>query len=434
MTERPLSRSRRLDKRARKVIPGGVNSNVRLESPPVTFSHGRGAWLWDVDGNDYVDYLLGQGAAFLGHGAREVVDAVQQASRGGLVYGSRHALEFEAAELLCSTVRWPEMVRFGSTGSEMVQAAIRVARAATSRPRFVRFEGHYHGWFDNVLVAPGTDATTPASAGQPADALAASILLPWNDLASVEHAFERYRDEIAAVLMEPMMLNAGAIVPRPQYLAGVRELCDRHDAILIFDEVITGFRLALGGAADRFGVFPDLAVYGKALGGGWPAAALAGRADIMSLFGTREVNHSGTFNGNVMAMAAVRASLLALRNDPPYARIERLGSRLADELRRLGGELSLPLNVQGLPVALHVSFGPGEEIVDARGLEACDSARYRRFAEALAEAGVWVAARGIWYLSAAHAERELDVTVERVAAALATLAVNATKARGSIAR
>jgi glutamate-1-semialdehyde 2,1-aminomutase len=415
----PRTRSLRLHERAVRRVPGGVNSSVRMDAPSIYFTRGQGAWLWDVDGNDYVDYLLGQGPAFLGHAPQAVLAAVERASREGMVFGSRHPLEVEAAELICDVLGWADMVRFGSTGTEMVQAALRLARAATGRRRFVRFEGHYHGWLDNLLMLIQDDRPVPASAGQVADHLADARVLPWNDLEAVTHVLEGEGEEIAAVLMEPMMLNAGSIAPRPGYLEGVRDLCRRRGALLVFDEVITGFRVGPGGAADRFGVAPDLAVYGKALASGWPVAALAGRADLMELLGGR-VNHSGTFNSNVMAMAATVATLRQLKEEPPYERISHLGERLMNGLHDLASGRA-PLRIQGLPMAFHASFGDEAEVWDYRALADLDSDGYRNLVSCLIEEGVWVAGRGIWYLSAAHGEREVEVTLERADAALARL-------------
>ncbi|HSI92482.1 MAG TPA: aspartate aminotransferase family protein [Jiangellaceae bacterium] len=413
---RSRNRSVELFERARRTIPGGVHSNIRLDGPPMFFTRGEGAWLWDADGNDYVDYLLGQGPAFLGHAPAAVTAAVERACRNGMVFGAQHPLEIEASELICDLVGWAELVRFGTSGTEVVQAALRAARAATGRRLFVRFEGHYHGWLDNVLVSVTEDGARPASAGQPGTALEESITLPWNDLGALAAAFDDHGSDIAAVLMEPMMVNAGAIEPLPGYLEGVRKLCDRHQAVLIFDEVITGFRLGPGGASERFGVAPDLAVYGKALAGSWPVGALVGRRELMQPFGTGEVNHSGTFNANVMAMAAVTATLTRLRDHPPYAEISRVGGRLMKELGELG------LRVQGLPMAFHVTFAEEDvEVTDYRSLLRCDSDRYRRLARRLVDEGVWVAARGVWYVSAAHGDREVEVTVERASAAMERL-------------
>ena len=417
---RRLERSAELFSRARRRVPGGVNSNIRLDGPPIFFERGEGAWLWDVDGNGYVDYMLGQGPAFLGHAPRRILDAVERACRNGMVYGAQHALEVEAAERMCAMLGWAEMVRFGSSGTEMIQAALRLARAVTGRRRFVRFEGHYHGWLDNVLISVEDGVPGPASAGQPPEALADSIILRWNDLEAVRAALEK--GPIAAVLMEPMMINAGAIEPRPGYLAGVRELCDRHGALLIFDEVITGFRLGPGGAAERFGVVPDLATYGKALASGWPMGALTGKAEFMERFGTGEVNHSGTFNANVMGMAAVAETLRLLADQSPYGEVERVGQRLMNGLDEVSREVvGEPLRLQGLPMAFHASFGKDIDVREFRDLQRLDLDRYRKLVERLVEAGVWVAARGVWYVSAAHGDRELEVTLERVEAALRAL-------------
>jgi glutamate-1-semialdehyde 2,1-aminomutase len=413
---RDRNRSVELFERARHCIPGGVHSNVRLDAPPMYFTRGEGAWLWDVDGNDYVDYLLGQGPAFLGHAPPVVTAAVEQACRSGMVFGAQHPLEIEASELICGLVGWAEMVRFGTSGTEVVQAALRAARAATGRTLFIRFEGHYHGWLDNVLVSVAKNGARPASAGQPPEVLRESITVPWNDIGALEEVFDHRAGDIAAVLMEPMMINAGAIEPRPGYLEGVRKLCDDHGAVLIFDEVITGFRLGLGGATGRFGVTPDLATYGKALAGSWPVGALAGRRELMEPFGSGTVNHSGTFNANVMAMAAVTATLKQLRDEPPYEQIERIGGRLMKELGELG------LRIQGTPMAFHATFADDDiEVTDYRSLQQCDTDRYRRLARRLVDEGVWVATRGVWYVSAAHGDKEVEITVERASRAMERL-------------
>jgi glutamate-1-semialdehyde 2,1-aminomutase len=417
---RPRQRSDELHGRAVRRVPGGVNSNVRLTAPSVYFARAEGAWLWDVDGNDYVDYLLGQGPHFLGHAHPRVNAAIAAACGRGMLYGAQHPLEVDAAERLCATLRWPEMVRLGVSGTEMVQAALRLVRAATGRQRFVRFEGHYHGWLDNVLLATADGVSGPASAGQVAGHLDDGLVLPWNDAGALAALFSDRGEEIAAVIMEPMMLNAGAIPPRPGYLERVRSLCDEHGVVLIFDEVICGFRLALGGATEAFGVTPDLAIYGKAMAGGWPVAALAGRAELMERFGTGEVTHAGTFNGSVMAAAAVVATLEALTEDPPYERIEEHGRALMAGLRGLADVHGLPLRIQGRSVAFHASFGTEERVWDLRGLQERDAARYARLAHSLARHGVWVAGRGVWYVSAAHGEAELTAVLDRADAALIT--------------
>ena len=416
MTSGRADRSGQLDTRAKRVLPGGVNSNVRLLAPPVFFDHGRGCRLVDVDGNEYIDYLLGQGPNFLGHAPADILNAVDEASRRGMLYGAQHPLEVEAAELMLDILEWPEQIRFGVSGSESVQAALRLARAVTGRTRFIRFEGHYHGWFDNVLVKMEDGRAVAASEGQVAHHVDDSITLPWNDISAVLETLAAH-DDIAAVIMEPVMLNAGSIEPAPGYLEGMREACDSHGLVLIFDEVISGFRVAAGGAAQRYGVIPDLATYGKAMAGGWPVSALAGRAEMMERFGTGAVNHSGTFNASVMACAATAATLRHLINDPPYETIASRGERLMAGLRQLASDHGLDLNVQGVPMAFHAGFGDGP-VTDYRSLGRLDAARYNQFTLALIDHGVWAASRGIWYLSAAHEESDIDETLERVDGAM----------------
>lgn len=417
-------RSAALRERALRRTPGGVHSNVRLGGPQVFIERAKGAWLYDVDGGDYVDYLLGQGPNFLGHAPDDIVAAVERATRDGMVYAGQHPLEVAAAEAVCDALGWPERIRFGVTGTEQVQAAMRLARAATGRSKIIRFEGHYHGWLDNILVGPGERGWGPATAGQSAAHLADVIVLPWNDVDAVRRTMAERGTEIAGIITEAMMINSGSILPRPGFLEALRELCTAHGAVLIFDEVISGFRVALGGAVERFGVTPDLATYGKAMAGGWPVAALAGRADLMDRFGTGEVNHSGTFNSSTMAMAATLATVTRLRERPPYERISAYGDALRGHLTDLAARHGLPLRVQGLPMAFHVSFAadgaPDGDVADHRGLTRLDLARYERFAAHLVEHGVWVAGRGIWYVSAAHGDAELAATVERLERAFAT--------------
>lgn len=415
-----LQNSVELYGRACELTPGGVHSNVRLTAPPIFFERGAGAWLWDVDGRDYVDYLLGQGPSFLGHAPPRVNEAVATAAHRGSVFGAQHVLENAAGELFLDTVGWAERVRFGVTGTESDQAALRLARAATGRQKFVRFAGTYHGWLDNVLVKTVDGVSGPGSRGQLAHYLADSYVLPFNDAAALEATLAENKD-IAAVMVEPVMFNNGAIPPAAGFLEKVRTLCSRHGVVLIFDEVVTGFRVALGGAAERFGVTPDLAVYGKAMAGGWPVSAVAGSAELMELF-NGDVVHAGTFNGSVAACAAVVATLDILREDPPYTRLEEYGGTLMDTIVQVGRDHGLPLRVQGLPMAFHVSFGEPEMVRDYAGLAAVDLERYARFAHTLAGHGIWAAARGIWYVSAAHGDTEMAATQERLDSAAADAA------------
>lgn len=411
------SRSEDLRLAAARDVPGSVNSNVRLSAPLIFFDRGAGARLWDVDGNEYIDHVLGQGPNFLGHAPERVNNAVFEATKRGILFAGQHPEELDAATAVLDALGWAEMIRFGMTGTECVQAALRAARAATGRTRFVRFEGHYHGWLDNVLVTVDDDGAALASAGQVASHLDDSVMLPWNDLEALENLLRSSPAEFAAVIMEPIMVNSGSILPQPGYLEGVRELCTKYGVILIFDEVITGFRVARGGAAELFGVTPDLATYGKAMAGGWPVAAIAGRRDLMEPFGTGKVNHSGTFNGSVLATSAVIATLPEL-SDEVYASIEAYGTELAELIRRFGRDYSLPLRVQGPPAALHVSFGADTPVIDYRHMQTLDLKRYADLSRVLARHGIWAAARGTWYVSSAHGRDEMNDTVSRLESAL----------------
>ncbi|WP_236789879.1 aspartate aminotransferase family protein [Amycolatopsis sp. GM8] len=412
---RLLTQSDELRKRALKRTPGGVHSNVRLSGSQDFIKRARGAWLYSVDGQDYVDYLLGQGPNFLGHAPKHIIDAVFSACREGVIFGGQHELEVRAAELVCDATGWADMIRFSVTGTEAVQAALRLARAATGRTKIIRFEGHYHGWLDNVLIGQRDGNWGPASTGQLARHLEDSVILPWNDADQLADALDQH--EVAAVIMEPIMINAGVIEPLPGYLEAVRELTTRHGCVLIFDEVISGFRLGLGGGAGRYGVTPDLATYGKAIAGGFPVAALVGRADLMNRFGTGEVNHAGTFNGSVMATAAVTATLTSLVDDPPYDRIVTHGNALMTGLREISADHDVPLRVSGLPQAFHVSFGDAD-VIDYRSLQQLDLALYEKLAAVLVEHGIWVAGRGVWYVSASHGPRELETALTRFDKAL----------------
>jgi glutamate-1-semialdehyde 2,1-aminomutase len=395
-------------------IPGGVNSNVRLEVADVIFAKGEGPRLWDVDGNDYLDYVLGQGPAFLGHANPRMTSAVTAAIENGMTYGAQSMVELMAAERILQTLGWAEMVRIGMTSTETVQAALRVSRAATGRPLFLRFRGQYHGWLDNVLVSPMDPWPSPASPGQVPQALDESVTIEWNDLTAVQEAFDAHPGRIAAIISEPVMLNAGSILPDPGFLEGLREIATREGAVLIFDETITGFRIDRRGAVGVFNVVPDLAVYGKAVAGGFPASVLAGRADLMSLF-ANGVNHSGTFNANVLSCAAIAEAMAIMEDGTVHDRVILTGKELMAGIRSLLEELGIQMQVRGLPAAFHLSFDSDDPVRCYQDLLRADSARYRRFAGTAArDAGLWLASRGICYVSASHDETTTAETLNRL--------------------
>jgi glutamate-1-semialdehyde 2,1-aminomutase len=426
-------RSHELFKTAENVLAGGVSSNVRLlgKPHPLFFERAEGAMIYDVDGNGYIDYVLAQGPMILGHSHPNVLAAVNTAMQKGQLFAGQHQLEIDLAQKMVEIVPSAELCRFGLSGSEMVQAAMRLARAATKRNLILRFEGHYHGWFDNVLisVAPPLDQAgprehpnaVPGTPGQTQSSLEDFVVLPFNDLALVEELFARQGDQIACVMLEPMMCNTGAITPEPGFLEGLRRLCDLHGAVLYFDETITGFRLSLAGAQGYFGVTPDLSSFAKAMAGGFANAALVGKRELMSLF-AQGVNHSGTFNSNNISMAASVAAIAELERDngAVYRHIDKIGRQLMTGLTEIGRRHEVPLHVQGLSCAFHLSFNEEPPIRDYRDWATkADKERYSDFTLAMLTHGVRLIGRGIWYVSAAHTEDHVAQTLDAAEKSLA---------------
>ena len=402
-------------RRAREALAGGVSSNTRLLNPHLIVERASGCRIWDADGTEYLDYLLGQGPNFLGYAPPRVVEKVLAAQHHGVIFAATHTQEIEAAERVLSVLGWAETMRFGSSSTEMVQAALRMARAATGRTLVLRFDGHYHGWVDNIYSRnEGTEAV-PASKGQLASALSDVITIEWNDAAAFEQVMAGQGDQIAAVIMEPIMLNAGVIAPEPGYLETVRRVCQQRGAVLVFDETISGFRVALGGAAERYGVYPDLAIYGKAMAAGWPCAAIAGRRDLFADVATGAVTHAGTFNGNTIATAAVLASIDELASGDVHEHVEKTGTALMELIRDRAAASQLNLHLQGLPMAFHASFAASSEpMTRYQQVQGSDAGRYGRLADTLIGQGVWVARRGIWYVSAAHTAADISETADRI--------------------
>jgi glutamate-1-semialdehyde 2,1-aminomutase len=399
---------------------GGVNSHFRtgMAEGPLVFERADGPRLIDADGNRLIDYYCGMGATILGHTPPEVIAAVRAQVEKGILLAGQSECEFAAARLLCERIPCAERVRFGCSGSEMVQAALRVARAATGRRTILKCEGHYHGWMDNVLwsTAPALNAAGPADAPIPVagsagqlDAESAGIaVIGWNDLAALEARLAV--GDVAAVIMEPAMCNQGAIEPAPGYLEGVRAACSSAGTLLVFDEVITGFRLHRSGAQALFGVTPDLALFAKAIANGFPVAALCGRADLMNLMAHGGVMHGGTFNAQPVAMAAMLATQAALtpeRFDEAGARGVRLQDGVRDALDRAG----VKAIVTGFPLVFHVAFGLDVPARSYRDIASSDRAAYARFAHALLRRGVRALERGAWFVSTAHDDATIAETI-----------------------
>ena len=427
-----FDRSKALYDRACETCPGGIHSNVRKnwQPHPMFYERGQGSRVWDVDGNEFIDYVLARGPLLLGHSPEPVLEAVRSQLGVGLMYAGQHPLEIDAAEKVVELVPCAEGVRFSNSGSEAVHGALRLARGVTGRTKVVRFEGQYHGWFDSAFwnYAPPLDQAgprddprpIPVSGGQVASDSENLVIRPWNDLALVEQAFERYPDQIAAVMTEPIMCNNGGIMPQPGFLEGLRELCTRHGALLIFDEVITGFRVSVGGAQQHFGVTPDLATFAKAMAGGFPVSAIAGKRAFMKAFGEMTVTHSGTYNSNGPCMAATVAALdmLSAGDGEILKHAHAMGAQLMSGLEKLGAEAGKQIHVRGVPPAFHVSFNETETVVDYRTFTSRDKEAYTRFWVALQDQGVRTTPDGLWFVSTAHTQEDVDRTLEAAAKAL----------------
>ena len=408
--------SRREMEEASRYLAGGVSSNFRLGiSPtPLVFERGEGPFLFDTDGNRLIDYYLGMGPMVLGHTPHDVIAAATRQMQRGILYAGQSAVETEAARLVCEMVPCAERVRFASSGSEAVQAALRIARAATGRRTVVKFDGHYHGWFDSILwsTAPpeGANAPVAGSRGQlPHEGAIAT--LPWNDLDAVRRRLAV--GDVAAIIMEPAMCNAGSILPSPGYLEGVRAACSAAGTILIFDEVITGFRVGPGGAQLRLGVTPDMATFAKAIANGFPVAAVAGRADLLDLC-VAGVVHGGTYNGQAVTMAACVATLERLRAPGAYDGMEARGTRLMEGIREALAQAGVPAVVAGFPQIFHVAMGLETPARNWADLLRMDRARYVRFTTALLRRGVRALERGAWFLSTEHDDGVIDETLAAV--------------------
>jgi glutamate-1-semialdehyde 2,1-aminomutase len=431
---RTLHVSRDLFASGQRYLAGGVSSDARrVAGVPLYVDRAQGARLWDVDGNAYIDYVLGQGPALLGHCPPAIVEAISAQAARGMVYSAQHAAEVRVAERICAMVPSAERVRFNTVGSEAVHGALRLARGYTGRSKILKFEGHYHGWLDPVLysVHPAMDAAGPADApvavpgtagqqpGHPDDL----IICPWNDVATLTALMERHAGQIAAVITEPVLCNTGAITPHPGYLEAVRKLCDEHGSLLIFDEIITGFRLAPGGAQEYLGVMPDLSVFGKAMAGGMQVSALTGRAAVMDHISTGKVAHAGTFNSQPVGIAAAEATLRILdeRRAEVYGGLYERGAALMEGLRSAAAKAGVPMLVDGPGPVFQTYFTDAPAVRDYRDFAATDRARMAWLQAALLERGVNMVPRGLWFLSTEHTEADVDATVDAFARALGDL-------------
>jgi glutamate-1-semialdehyde 2,1-aminomutase len=412
--------SERFFKEAQRYIPGGVNSPVRafraVGGSPLFIQRAQGARIWDVDDNEYIDYVASWGPMILGHAHPQVVEAIQRAAGRGTSYGAPTALEVELASLIVEAVPSVELLRMVNSGTEAVMSAIRLARGHTSRDKVIKFEGCYHGHSNGLLVRAGSGATTfgtPDSPGVPADYTRNTLLAPFNDLAAVQGLVNAHTGQIACMIVEPIAGNMGVIPPREGFLEGVRKLCDQEGIVLIFDEVITGFRVGWSGAQGLYGVMPDLTCLGKIIGGGLPVGAFGGKRDIMEeLAPLGGVYQAGTLSGNPLAMTAGIETLKLLKEEGTYRRLEEKAAYLYGEAEKIARSSGVPASFTRVGSMFCTFFTPGP-VVDYASAKQSDTEAFRRYFWALLERGIYIAPSQFeaGFLSLAHTDEDIEKTL-----------------------
>jgi glutamate-1-semialdehyde 2,1-aminomutase len=420
--------------RAEQALAGGVSSEFRKYGYPhaLFYAEGRGSRIVDIDGNEYLDFTLSQGPLLLGHSHPHVLDSVAEYSRKGQLFAGQHVKEVQLAEKLQQLIPSAELTRFCLDGSEAVQTALRVARSRTGRKKFLRFEGHYHGWLDNVCWGISTPSPAALGSREHPDALPWTkgipentredfIILPWNDPDLLRKTVAERHKEIAAIITEPVMCNNGCILPVQGFLEELRQLCDRYEIALIFDEVITGFRMALGGAQQYFGITPDLAIFAKAMASGYPISAVVGRKPWMREISESRVIHAGTMNSGNPTVAAALATIEVLESDQPYERLFAYGRKLMEGLRDAARTHKQNLLVQGPGPMLNTGFTDLGEVTDYRDTLSFDKPKMRRFMAGMHNRGIRIIGRGLWYISTVHTEDEIDRAIQAAAEVLADL-------------
>ncbi|WP_347244890.1 glutamate-1-semialdehyde 2,1-aminomutase [Thermogutta sp.] len=423
-------RSREAFERAKRVIPGGVNSPARafgaVGGQPIIIERGEGCRLYDIDGNCYIDYVLSWGPMILGHAHPAVISVLEHAIRRGTSFGAPTELETELAETVCRLVPSVEKVRFVNSGTEATMSAIRLARAYTGRDKIIKFAGNYHGHVDSLLVAAGSSAATlgvPTSPGVTFGASKDTLVLRYNDVTQLEDTFHVHGHEIAAVIVEPVAGNMGCVPADPAFLRKLRELTSAHGSVLIFDEVMTGFRVALGGAQSLFGISPDLTTLGKIIGGGLPVGAYGGRSEIMDhVLPVGKVFQAGTLSGNPLAMAAGLATLQVLERENPYPDLEKRAQQLAVGLSSLAARAGIPVQVQHCGSMLTLFFN-SQPVRDWDTASQCDVKRFAQFFWAMLERGIYLPCSQYeaWFLSTVHSDTEIAQTLEAAEAAFTQL-------------
>ncbi|PVX40601.1 glutamate-1-semialdehyde 2,1-aminomutase [Pasteurella langaaensis DSM 22999] len=427
-----MSNSTALFNRAQQVIPGGVNSPVRafkgVGGTPVFIQKAAGAYITDTDGKQYIDYVGSWGPMVLGHNHPAIIDAVLQAVPNGLSFGAPTEGEITLAELVCKLIPSIELVRMVSSGTEATMSAIRLARGYTQRDKIIKFEGCYHGHSDSLLVKAGSGALTlgqPSGPGVPADFAKHTLTCTYNDLDSVKRVFEQYPDEIACLIVEPVAGNMNCIPPKAGFLQGLRDLCTQYGTVFIIDEVMTGFRVALGGAQSYYGVTPDLTCLGKIIGGGMPVGAFGGKREIMEYIApTGPVYQAGTLSGNPIAMAAGLACLTELSKAGNEEKLAAQTKKLATGLKALADKHSVPLCVQYVGGMFGLFFTEQQEVNNFQQVMQCDAAKFNKFFHLMLEQGVYLAPSAFeaGFMSLAHSDKDIDRTLDAADKAFAALA------------
>jgi glutamate-1-semialdehyde 2,1-aminomutase len=423
-------RSLTLFERARKTIPGGVNSPVRAGKAvgidPPFIERAKGCFLWDAEGKRYIDYVCSWGPMILGHAHPEVVRAIAEALERGTSYGAPTRLEVEMAEIIVEMVPSVEMVRMVNSGTEATMSAIRLARGFTGREKIVKFDGCYHGHADSLLVSAGSGVATlgiPGSPGVPRDVAKHTLTLPFNNTEGLETAFERFGAEIAAVIVEPVPGNMGVIEPDLAFLRRLRQLTSEKGALLIFDEVISGFRVALGGAQALYGIMPDLTCLGKIIGGGLPVGAYGGKRDIMLRMAPEgDIYQAGTLSGNPLAMAAGLATLKALNRNGVYEELEKGAGMLFEAIRSAANAAGVPVTINRVG-SMGSLFFTRNPVTDFESAKASDVGRFRRFYQSMLSKGIYLAPSAFeaWFISTCHSEEIVQETIDAVSSTLSSL-------------
>ncbi len=432
MTSTKFSRSMKLFEISSEYVVGGVHSNFRYREPhPIYFSRAKGSRLWDADGNEYIDCVINMGACILGHGHPKVVDAVKAALDDGLTVGLEPEISAEVSRMLSRMVPSAESVRFSNTGTEAVIHAIHIARGFTGRYKIAKLEGGYNGWYDYVSVSshppldkagpPDEPLPVPSSAGLARDVVDSTVIIPFNNIEATEKIISKHRNDLAAVIVEPVMFNVGCVLPKKGYLEGLRKLTDEYGIVLIFDEVITGFRSAPGGAQEYFGITPDMSVFGKAIANGFALSAVVGKREVMETIHPRrgKVSYAGTYNSNYISLAAARVVLEELRDGKIQKYLHDVGARLAKEFSEMVDEIGVQARLQHFAGKFQVYF-TDKEVVDYRSAVGCDAKKYSVFYESMLGSGIFMLPSHTIHhgVTAAHTHEDIEAILSAMRNAL----------------